>query len=407
MCRCCARGVGLIKIIAIIDNNIGAGGGFNQALNAIMQMKRLSINRFNFEVFTASKENVFFLKNFGVCASGVQITIFDRMLVMLSQNKLWQFIQRRLKIIGPLEKKLSQHGCDVVYFVTPSRLCACLQKLNYINTVWDLCHRDTPEFPEVREFNEFVIRENNYKYNFGAALVTLTDSFRLADMAARFYGIDKQRFIAMPFEPTPFLMENQQVGVGGVLDKRKLETGYLYYPAQFWPHKNHIRILQALIILRDEQAWSPTVVFSGKDYGNLVHIKNFISENSLESQIRILGFVPPEDIRGLYENAMVVVMPTYFGPTNLPPLEAWLLNVPLIYSSHLAEQAGNAALLVDPDSATELATALQLCRKPEVREQLVRAGHQRLAEISQQRASAEDSLCSVLEKFAVRRQCWE
>lgn len=397
----------MIKIIAILDNTIGAGGGFNQALNAIVQMQRLSINRFKFEVFTTHEENVCFLKRFDVRALAIQITIFDRVLGIFSKNKLWQSIQSRLKLIGPLEKKLSRHRCDVAYFVTPSTLCACLQKLNYINTIWDLSHRDTPEFPEVRHFNTFFIRENNYKYNFGSALVTLTDSFRLADMAAQFYGIDQQRFIAMPFEPMPFLEEKKAAGGGKVLVSYKLESGYLYYPAHFWPHKNHIRILQALKILRDEREWLPTVVFSGKDYGNLLHIKKFISENTLESQIRILGFVPPEDICGLYENAMAVVMPTYFGPTNLPPLEAWLLNVPLIYSSHLAEQAGNAALLVDPDSATEVASALQLCRKPEVREQLIRAGQQRLAEISQQRASAEDSLCTVLEKFAARRQCWE
>ena len=40
-----------MKIIAILDNAIGAGGGFDQGLNAINQMQRLSINRFDFEVF--------------------------------------------------------------------------------------------------------------------------------------------------------------------------------------------------------------------------------------------------------------------------------------------------------------------------------------------------------------------
>jgi hypothetical protein len=41
----------LIKITAIIDSTIGTGGGFDQALNAIVQMERLSLNRFEFNVF--------------------------------------------------------------------------------------------------------------------------------------------------------------------------------------------------------------------------------------------------------------------------------------------------------------------------------------------------------------------
>jgi len=64
-----------------------------------------------------------------------------------------------------------------------------------------------------------------------------------------------------------------------------------------------------------------------------------------------LGFVPIEDMRGLYEGSLAIVMPTYFGPTNIPPLEAWTLEKPLIYSTHLAEQAGDAALLIDPNNA--------------------------------------------------------
>jgi glycosyltransferase involved in cell wall biosynthesis len=104
---------------------------------------------------------------------------------------------------------------------------------------------------------------------------------------------------------------------------------------------------------------------------------------------------------------MAVVMPSYFGPTNIPPLESWSLGVPLIYSSQLAEQAGNAALLVDPDSSEELVSAMLQCRKLDVRTQLIREGYIRFAEISKQRKTAEKKLLMALERFQVRRQCWE
>ncbi len=397
----------MIKIIAILNNAIGTGGGFDQALNAVVQMQRLSINRFDFEVFTTEEHNVYFLSRLGIQATFIKVTFFDRLLVKFSQNSFWQSLQVRLKLIGPLERKLIRHGCDVVYFVTPSNLSECLQKLNYINTVWDLCHRETPEFPEVRDFNIFFIREKNYQHNFGPALLTLTDSYKLADMASQYYGIERTRFLEMPFGPTSFIDEMHAIKKEDVLKKYSIETDYFFYPAQLWAHKNHIRILQALQILRDVHGWMPTVVFSGKDCGNLNYIKKYIKNHNLELQVMILGFIPSEDMRGLYEGSMAVVMPTYFGPTNLPPLEAWSLGLPLIYSAHLAEQTDNAALLVDPDNATELSDAMLLCTKPEVRNQLISAGHRRLADIAYQRTVAENKLCNMLAKFAARRQCWE
>jgi glycosyltransferase involved in cell wall biosynthesis len=396
-----------MKIIAILDNLIGAGGGFDQALNAIVQMQRLSSNRFDFEVFTTQENNVEFLNRLDIAAITVKASILDRFLMKFSHNSLWQFLQVHLNLIGSLEKKLILHGCDVVYFVTPSNLSIVLQKLNYITTLWDLCHRENPEFPEVRTFNTFFMREKSNQHNLGPALLTLTESGRLADMASQYYGVERNRFLAMPLTPSPFIQSTQANKAEEVLLKYSLKPKYFYYPAQFWAHKNHIRILQALVILRESHSWLPNVVFSGKDYGNLSHIMQFIRIHKLESQVNILGFVPSEDMRGLYENAMAVVMPTYFGPTNLPPLEAWSLGVPLIYSAQLAEQAGNAALLVDPDSSVELAAAMLRCSELEVREQLLIAGHQRLIDIATERAEAEDALCNKLNQHEVRTQCWK
>jgi glycosyltransferase involved in cell wall biosynthesis len=396
-----------MKIIAIHENTIGAGGGFDQSLNAILQMQRLSINRFNFEVFTTHLNNVIFLERLGIKAVKIKISIYDRLISVISKNSFWLHLQVRLKLIGMLERKLIKHNCDIVYFTTPSNLCAVLQKLNYINTLWDICHREYPEFPEVRNFNTYHLREESYRFNLGSAIVTLTDSARLSDMATQYYAIDSKRLISMPFAPSPFIAKKHSVNSLEISNKYMLEGDYFYYPAQFWPHKNHIRILQALQILRDINAWTPNVVFTGKDYGNLSHLKKYISKNKLESQVRIIGFVPSEDIRGLYENAIAVVMPTYFGPTNLPPLEAWSLGVPLIYSSHLAEQAGEAALLVNPDSKDELADAMMQCNKLDVKKRLISAGYRRLAEIELQRTSAENKLCMLLHKYEVRMQCWE
>ena len=99
-------------------------------------------------------------------------------------------------------------------------------------------------------------------------------------------------------------------------------------------------------------------------------------------------------------------MPTYFGPTNLPPLEAWLLGRPLVYSARCREQAGDAALLVDPDDARALADALIACNDEGTRKRLVAAGRSRLEEVGRERVRAEAALLARLTQFAARRACW-
>lgn len=396
----------MLKIVAILNNFIGAGGGFDQALNAIIQMQKICIDRFDFKVITTAKSNIKYLDKLDLPAEYLRITILDKLLLRLSRNDFLATFQSVFKIISPFEKDLIKKGCDLVYFVASGDSSAMLQKLNYITTVWDLCHRENPEFPEVRGINQFFVREKHFRNNLGPALLIITESERLSEMISKYYGVDKDRILAIPLTPTPFLNECHAIDKDTILKKYSLESGYYFYPAQFWAHKNHIRILQALLLLREKQNWTPTVVFSGKDYGNLCHINKFIETHKLESQVKILGFVPSEDIRGLYENSRAVIMPTYFGPTNLPPLEAWSIGIPLIYSSHLKEQSGNAALSVDSDNAQELSDAMLLCSEPEVCNRLVLAGYQRMTDIANQRSGAETQLFKVLETFESRRQCW-
>lgn len=396
-----------MKIIAITNNTIGAGGGFDQALNAISQMKKICANRFDFEVLTTQKSNLDLLKKLNIHAELLKITLIDRVLVRISQNRFWHIIQRKFKFVGPSEKKLIQRKCDLVYFITPNELASALQKINYITTVLDLCHREFPEFPEARNYSEFFFREAYYQQSISSAIATLTDSNKLSKLLSESYGISDKRLIAMPFSASPLIKESNLVDEKKTLEKHQINDEYFFYPAQFWSHKNHIRILQALKLLRDEYHWAPTMVFSGRDAGNLHHIKKIISLYELDTQVKILGFIPHEDMYALYKNSTAVVMPTYFGPTNIPPLEAWSIGVPLIYSSHLGDQTGNAALLIDPDKSTELAKAMLHVTNESVKQELISRGKERLKAIEDERCESEKKLLIVLESFSARRECWQ
>lgn len=395
-----------MKIIAILEDEIEVGGGYNQSLNAILQMQRICKDRFEFGVFTNKKNNCDALAGLGIHSQFFSLSLVEKLVLQVCLFPWWHQLQGRLKWVGSFERQLKYQGCDLVYFVKQTDLSAILQTLNFITTLFDLCHRDALEFPEVREYGRFQAREYYFNTRLTGAVAVLTDSPALAELAAIRYGVDRDRLLPMPFAPAPFLESQFADDTPSVLRKYGLAAGYLFYPAQFWAHKNHIRILEALLILK-RRGRRERVVFAGGDKGNLAHLMKFTDENGLTDYVRILGFVPAGDMLGLYLGCSVVVMPTYFGPTNMPPLEAWLTGRPLIYSSLFRDQAGDAAICVDPDDAEGLALAIEASLQSEIAAKLIECGADRLRQIKQQRTDAELELIRRLRRFASRRECWE
>ncbi len=396
-----------MKVVALFEGDLASGGAFQQALNAILQMQRLSVGNFDFAVLTPVERNVEDLAQLGVQAVSFKLNLFDRQIGHLFSSQIVRKLQsrRRWKLVHPLEKLLMDCGTDLVYFPQQPGGEAFFQNLNYITMVWDLCHRDTPEFPEIRGHGVFTAREKEYLEWLPPAFAILVDSQTLATRIAKRYGIDEGRLLVMPFAPAPFLCPERSLTKEEVARVYALDEGYYFYPAQLWPHKNHVRILEALALLASKGI-NRKVVFAGGDKGNLRHLLDTANQLKIEKHVKVLGFVPVAHMRGLYEGCGAVVMPTYFGPTNLPPLEAWTSRRPLIYSEHLAEHAMGAALLVNPDDATSLAGAMVAVLDPIIAADLVAKGNVRLEQINEQRESAEQQLLAQLKIFAARRRCW-
>lgn len=389
----------------MLEATIDGGGAFGQAFNALLQLQRICQNRFDFEVFTTVRANLPALSRLGLKGEHVEITLRDRFVSRASLNPLWHSMQSRKEWLGPLEVKVIEHGGDIVYFLGQSANSGMLQRTNCIVTLYDLCHRDTPEFPEARAKGQFLSRERYLHANMLSALAIITESEELSDSFVKRYGADRERCIALPVSPSPFISATNGATDTEPQRKFSLPDGYYFYPAQFWSHKNHVRIVEAIALLR---SWGieATVAFAGGDKGNRSHVEDVARKLGVTQNVRFLGFVSADDMNALYANAAALVMPTYFGPTNMPPLEAWSAGTPVIYSKHLSDHSGDAALLVNPDDAGELAGAMERVKDQTTRARLVAAGKSRLAEIEGIRARNEKALIGLLEQFAERRKCW-
>lgn len=137
--------------------------------------------------------------------------------------------------------------------------------------------------------------------------------------------------------------------------------------------ENHRLIVEALGRLRRESGDCPTVVFAG-GYADPLRARTFIDVMELAGTLGVgghvhyLGFVPDRDMPVLYSLSAGLVMPTFFGPTNLPPLEAWAFGCPVITTDlpSIRDHLGDAALYVDPRDAGSLAQAMRSLWQDEV-----------------------------------------
>ena len=97
--------------------------------------------------------------------------------------------------------------------------------------------------------------------------------------------------------------------------------------------------------------------------------------------VTIKGFVSDENITYLYRHAVGMIMPSYFGPTNIPPLEAMALGCPVAVSDKYAmpEQVGDAGLLFNPDSPKEIAECIRkMWCDEKLRQQMIKKGYERV-----------------------------
>jgi glycosyltransferase involved in cell wall biosynthesis len=129
------------------------------------------------------------------------------------------------------------------------------------------------------------------------------------------------------------------------------------------------------------------MVFCGSHAGeireqNFHEVMGLSGEFGVERQILYLGYVADEDISSIYAQAAGLIMPTFFGPTNIPILEAWAFGCPVLTSDirGVREQAGDAAILVDPRSSESIADGIhRLWADESLACSLVKSGRQQLA----------------------------
>ncbi len=150
-----------------------------------------------------------------------------------------------------------------------------------------------------------------------------------------------------------------------VISDYQLPSKFFYLPNQFWRHKNHMVVIEALGLLK-QQGCEVVVAVTGNplDSRHPEHIRQLnarIEILGLRDNFRILGLVPRRHVISLMRSCVALINPSFFEGWSSTVEEARTLDVPMLLSDINVhhEQMGNEAVYFAPNDAKILAERLQ------------------------------------------------
>ena len=277
--------------------------------------------------------------------------------------------------------RLKDCGIELLIIPYPS-LFGFRNNIPYIVSIPDLMYKYYPSFPEY-PLKEKLRRNIEYKNAAKHSVLTVVDSQQGVDDLYKFFKIPKKKCRIIPYLPPGYIYAHKDMdskAATKILQKYSLPEKFIFYPAQFWYHKNHMRLLQALELIKQKYQIRIPLVLVGTPQESYNKIVKLISKLNLKEQVTHLGYVTDIEIVALYKKSLALIFPSLLGPTNIPPLEAIVLGTPVVCSNlfSMPEQIGDAGLLFDPFNVEDIAQKIyKIWIDEDLRLKLIEKEHER------------------------------
>lgn len=384
--------------IAVDSVNVNTGGAYSFFEKFLHDLNSVKTEH-EFIIFHRTEKPKFrndLLDKF-TCVPIHHFSLFGRVIRKLL--RIINHIYFLAELPSPLDLTLQKHPVDLMIYppgIQPS------QKIPFIMLVWDVGHRLFPYLPEEQLHHAYV--EHIFIPFLPQAFRIIIGNEAGKRQLLRFYPIQPEiiRTIPLPVYDLPDA-EHTESRSDFLLPKRP----FVFYPAQFWPHKNHITLIKAIHILRQRNHLKIDVVLTGSDKGNRENVIRQIADHGLKDQFHLPGIVSPATMRLLYTKTLALTYVSILGPDNMPPLEAMNLKCPVICARYdgANEQLGDAALFFEPFDAEKLADhILTLYQDSELQNTLIRKGSA-LAE--QRKFNYAEKLLCIAEEFTPYLSFWK
>jgi glycosyltransferase involved in cell wall biosynthesis len=288
---------------------------------------------------------------------------------------------------APLTVDLESHF-DVVHF--PSQL-ATHTSLPSIFQPHDLQHEHFGEFFTPRQVRSRRVLYRHYAHR--ATRIVAGSAFAKADFI-RHLGVDASKVEVIMF-PGPGDLRLMSAplphNIQAEVDRfARYERGYVLYPAAFWPHKNHRRLLDAIRHINYDANVLGLVLTGAPVDG--VALTEQEAWRRAGHHVASLGYTTRETLAALYRGARALVMPSLFENLSQPVWEAFSMGIPVACSNvtDLPEQVGGAAVQFDPTSVADIVRGIhQVTTVGPSRHRLTALGYQRVSEVTWTSAASQ------------------
>ncbi len=297
--------------------------------------------------------------------------------ILRTRRRLHGFFQPLLELAAPDRTSLRRLGAEVLF--SPLGTAAFHEPgLPHAVVAYDFQDLAYPEFftPDERrrriEFRGDLRRADR--------VVAISEATKL--MAVERVHVKAERISVLPPVGGPPRRPLDPRDARARLDALGLfRAEYALYPANFWPHKNHERLLAAAArVVREDPEF--TLVLCGALDEAREALRGRVEALGLSANVRVLPYLDAADTTALLEGAELLVFPSLYEGFGLPVLEAMALGTPVACSDlpALLELARDAALFFDPHDDEGMAHAIQRLRaEDETCERLVKKGLARAA----------------------------
>lgn len=243
-------------------------------------------------------------------------------------------------------------------------------------------------YPENFSLWQRIWRRQVHSHLLGRASRVICESQQVKADIIRFFGVAAERTVVIPAPPLRQFLADED---NGRLQAERVRLGlpqtFLFYPAQFWAHKNHLRLIEAFREVVKEVP-DLNLVLTGRKRDGYAAVMNIVDKFGLSERVYYLGHVEQNDLQSIYKLATALVMPSLFESVSIPIYEAFQVGTPVAASNILAipEQVGDAGVLFDPRSVASIRDAiLSIVKDPEEARLLAKKGRERMSEMTPER----------------------
>ena len=258
-----------------------------------------------------------------------------------------------------------------------------------VSTFYDMQFRDYPDFFNKKERDE---RRANYE-----RMVSLTDGIATISNYGRESILNRGEFPEDRVRTIYLQMAKRaELGIKEIqADLISLPSGrYLFYPANFWPHKNHKLLLVAFAMACQKGLPGDIhLALTGAEDERMNWLRMAVARMGLSQRIHFLGFLPDQQFFGVLKNSIALFFPSLYEGFGIPVVEAQAAGIPVACGrvASLPEVAGEAALFFDPRNPSEMAEAMiRIASDEELRKELIMQGHKNAQRFSDPRTMAKE-----------------